>query len=286
MLLEAVILSYKPDTRLIRLVEKLKSQVIRPERIHIMLTLSEGVSKESVFTMVSGGVVITEINKNDFSHGLTRQKAADMSPADYILFMTQDAIPYDNMMTTRLLNSLKNESAAVAYARQMPYKNANSVETFSRQYNYPKKSRSQVMPEDGKLTAKSIFCSDTCAMYKMSIFRSLKGFSDVDFNEDAIFAFKAITNGYSIEYCSNAICYHSHNYTIKQLFTRYKANARTQKNTPEVYGNISNESEGMNYLRSGISYFSKRKKYLSVFRLIFESMIKYSGYFIGRYTGL
>lgn len=286
MKLETIILCYEPDKSIDKLVRLLDDQVLRPEQIHIVLTRTENVDRNVLQAMLSVPCKITEIEKKDFSHGATRQMAAKESCADYIMFMTQDAVPYDRFLTKRLVDRLEAEpKAAVAYARQLPKKDAPSTERFARLYNYPKKNRSQILPSDGNITARTIFCSDTCSVYRKSTFEKLGGFESVDFNEDAIFAYKAIKTGHSVEYCANAIVYHSHDLKLKQQYYRYKANAKAQKASPEVYKNIHNESEGLKFVKSGTRFFLKRNDLNSLFRFYTEAVVKYCGYFIGRYIG-
>ena len=72
-----------------------------------------------------------------------------------------------------------------------------------------------------KLGIKTFFCSDVCAAYKRDIFDRLGGYPDhAIFNEDMIYAHKAIMAGYSIAYAADACVYHSHNYTGVQQFHR------------------------------------------------------------------
>ena len=40
-------------------------------------------------------------------------------------------------------------------------------------------------------------------------------------NEDQYIAYKLIKNGYKIKYCADSIVYHSHQFTLKQLYKRY-----------------------------------------------------------------
>ena len=67
------------------------------------------------------------IDKKDFNHANTRNIALNYK-ADFYMFMTQDAIPYDEYLVKNLLSSFQND-IVVSYARQIPKKDADLIET-------------------------------------------------------------------------------------------------------------------------------------------------------------
>ena len=64
---------------------------------------------------------IHHLAKSEFDHGGTRAQAAELSDADVMIFMTQDAMPADRELLAELLKALEqDENIAAAYARQLP----------------------------------------------------------------------------------------------------------------------------------------------------------------------
>lgn len=60
-----------------------------------------------------------------------------------------------------------------------------------------------------------------CAAYRQDIYEELGGFvKHTIFNEDMIYAAKAVEAGYAIAYAADARVVHSHNYTNGQQFHR------------------------------------------------------------------
>ena len=57
-------------------------------------------------------------------------------------------------------------------------------------------------------------------------------------------AYKIIMNGYRIKYCADSVVYHSHKFTLKQLYKRYYDTGRffKQENYLDKYG--TNKSGG------------------------------------------
>jgi len=281
--IEVVIPAYKPDDTLKKSVKRLFSQTLKPDRVRIILTKSREGEKDELLKALPQGTVVEEIERSNFSHGGTRQYAVDSTEADHILFMTQDALPADRYLVKNLYTALSKKDAALAYARQIPYPDATETEKYSRRYNYPSYSMSKTKSDIKDMGIKAFFCSDTCAMYNVALHRELGGFDvNAQFNEDMIYACKAINCGCSIEYVSDAHVFHSHNYSFKEQFKRYREISRSQKSHKEQFEGVSSESEGIKYLIKGFRYFLYRCKFKAAMELVITSAVKYFGFLTGK----
>lgn len=170
----------------------------------------------------SGDYETITINKKDFNHANTRNIALRYE-ADYYLFMTQDAQPYNSHLVEWLLKSFDDSDVVVSYARQIPYPDADPIEVFARTTNYPSVSKIQSYADLPILGIKTFFSSDSCAMYRGKYFRSAGGFKqDNNTSEDMEFAARAVLDGKKIAYCAQAQVYHSHNFTLRQTWNRYR----------------------------------------------------------------
>lgn len=289
---EVIIPVYEPDKRLYIILKRLLKQSVKPEKINIILTLSEkygalefmeGLAKNEIRSEI---ITVETIEKQEFNHGGSRQRAAENVKAGYALFMTQDAIPYDSKLAEKLLSEFENEKTVVTYARQLPYKNATLREKFARSYNYPDTSqlKDKRMLDAGKI--KAIFCSDVCAMYDMKVFTDLDGFErNTDFNEDMLYANKALLNGYLISYCADAKVYHSHNLSFTGQYKRNKEIARSQKEHPEVFEPLSSENEGLSFVKNGVKYMMKEGGIKDTAAFITDCGFKFAGYKVGKLLG-
>lgn len=163
------------------------------------------------------------INKEEFSHSLVREKAALKSKSDIIVFITQDIIIEKDNWLYELINPIIKGEAEATFSRQIS-KDKNSIEFYTREKNYPNKSRIVSKKDIDKLGLNTFFFSDASSAIKGEIFRKLNGYDNKDLiiNEDMYFAYKLIQNGYRIKYCSKSEVIHSHNFTFKQQYDRYK----------------------------------------------------------------
>ena len=197
----------------IKTIPLLKSQSVR-HKLYLISSSGDIDVKDSM---------IEVIDKIDFSHSNTRNSVLKYD-ADFYLFMTQDAVAYDNNLIENLLDSFKDSEAVVSYARQVPNLDASPSEKFARETNYPENSSIKSLEDISKYGIKTFFSSNSCAMYRGDYFRKMKGFAlNLNTSEDMEVAARAVLDGYKIAYNSNAKVYHSHNYTLKSLYARYKA---------------------------------------------------------------
>lgn len=282
MKVDAVIPAYKPEHDLRELVEKLLDQTVRLGRIIIINTDREFFDEKEY--LIAPAVEVVHITRHEFDHAGTRDMGLRMSDADYVLFMTMDAIPKDNYLVEKLLSGFRRaDNIAVSYARQLPKKDCNRIEQITREFNYPAQSRVQTSYDIKELGIKAYFCSDVCAMYDTSIYRSLGGFkAPAIFNEDMVYAAGALDAGYAVSYCADALVYHSHNYTGRQYYRRNFDLGVSQADHPEIFERFNVKGTGMQLVRKSLAQICRRGTPADIIRLVYYSGMKYLGFRKGK----
>ena len=157
------------------------------------------------------------------------------------------------------------------------------MEQYTRQFNYPEKSRAKWLADLPELGIKTYFCSNVCAMYKRELYLQLGGFvKKTIFNEDMIFAGGLIQKGYGVAYAAEAKVVHSHNYSAIQQFHRNFDLAVSQADHPEVFDGIRSEGEGIRLVKKSLAYLVKTGHIWLIPQLVIQSGAKYAGYFLGK----
>ena len=221
------------------------------------------------------------IKKEEFGHGKTRALAANMTgDVDYLVFLTQDALPTDEHSVTTLLQYFaKDAKLGAVYGRQIPNLNANDFAIHARLFNYRNKSKIFEYADKSKYGIKTAFFSNSFAAYKKEVLIDVGNFPNVDFGEDTCVAAKILLNGFKIGYCADAKVYHSHNYTIKEEFYRYKATGRFHKEQKWLLENFGRaEGEGLKFVKSEVGYLIKNGKWYLLPEAFLRNGIKYLGY--------
>ena len=197
--IDVIIPVYRPDEKLGQLIERLNHQTKKPEHIWFLQTMEGTEEDEKVQRLLEqaerGRIIL--VKKQEFDHGGTRNLGASHSRSDYMLFMTQDAVPADDVLLETLIRHMdSDEGIAAAYARQLPGGDVGPVERFTRAFNYPQQSAVKNAADLERLGIKTYFCSNVCAMYRRCIYEELGGFVlHTIFNEDMIFAAALIDAG-------------------------------------------------------------------------------------------
>jgi len=163
----------------------------------------------------------SQIKKEEFSHSLTRETAAMQSKADILVFISQDIdIKRDDWLCHLVQPIIENEADACFSKQVTKY---NNIEKYIREKNYPQESYTVTKNSLDTMGMRAFFFSDASSCIKTEIFQKLKGYDgkNLPTNEDQYIAYKLIMNGYRIQYCSDSEVYHSHEFTLKELYKRY-----------------------------------------------------------------
>lgn len=283
--IDVIIPVYKPGKELFALLDKIGSQSVPVHQV-ILLNTEEKYFEQLIygtrFLETYQNVKIYHVSKCEFDHGGTRRMGVKKSTADIFVMMTQDAMPRDNRLFENLIRPLQKK-VAVSYARQLPNEDCAPVERYTRDFNYPAESRIKSAKDLDTLGIKTFFCSNVCAAYRREIYEELGGFvKHTIFNEDMIYAAKAVESGYEIAYAADAEVLHSHNYSNGQQFHRNFDLGVSQAQHPEVFAAYPSESEGKRMVKDVTAYLQKKHMSGKLPHFYIQCACKYAGYLLGK----
>jgi rhamnosyltransferase len=222
------------------------------------------------------------IKRNEFNHGRTRNLAARATSGDVLVFLTQDALLFNESCIEDLIKPLNEPEVAASYGRQIHREEAKPTEKFARLYNYPEKPIIKGREQIEEMGIKTFFFSNVFSAIRRKEFEEIGGFPEnVLMFEDMLFAAKLIEGGYKIAYVPEAKVIHSHDYSLLQQLRRYyQAGVSFQRN-PWFMCYTGSNREGITFLREETKFLFKQNKYLWIFYAILEAICKYAGYKLG-----
>lgn len=227
-------------------IENLQKSLIKQKNVNIneikyILTKSEDNTEQKLKQL---SVKYEKINKNEFSHSLTREKVALKSKADILVFITQDIKIIRKDWLYNLIKDIENGNVEACYSRQIC--NNNTIEKYTREFNYGKQSKIVSKKDIEELGLKTFFFSDAASAIKKEIFVQLNGYDgkNLPINEDMYIAYKIINRGYKIKYCADSEVIHSHKFTLKQYYNRYKDTGKFLKENKYFNNYKINKSGG------------------------------------------
>lgn len=231
----------------------------------------------------SMGVEAIVIPKNEFNHGATREKGRGYLKTTICIMITQDAYAATPKMLEFLIQPIIEKKASVSYGRQLPHVGANLFASFPREFNYPAISHIRNLQDISKYGIYTFFCSNSCAAYLNSALDEVGGFPHISFGEDTAVVAKLLHRHHSIAYTAEAEIYHSHEYSLKEQFSRHYAIGLSRDKLRELFGNkVSDHQRGFEFTKKLLREVWKKEP-LSFFYAILETLAKVSGYECGKW---
>jgi rhamnosyltransferase len=228
---------------------------------------------------------ITVIPREVFNHGGTRKWIVEINPDyDVYIFMTHDAILSGSHAIEKIIEPFQDSRVGAVCGRQVPHADANILARHARYFNYPAKSQVKSIEDAAELGLKTAFLSNSFAAYRASALKGVGGFPPhVIFGEDMYAAAKMLQKGWKIAYESEAVCQHSHNYSLEEEFKRYFDNGVFHSCDPwirEMLGGAG--GEGVRYVISELRFLGWSHLDLWPSSLV-RNALKYFGFKLGLY---
>lgn len=228
------ILSFNYESKILPLLEKVKSQEYEGEVEIIVIDSSNDNSSLDVLKSVDG-IRLESISNSEFGHGKTRNMAMSLAKGEIVAFLTQDAIPTSDKWLDNIVKPfLTNEEVACVYGRQIPYHNCNPLVASWINTAFNNISEGEVVyHKKGDGSPGTYFNSNVNSSYRRSFFdKHVISFRDVDYAEDQLIAHSIINSGLMTAYSPHAAVYHSHSWNRSyEYFQRFFDEFRGYKDT-------------------------------------------------------
>lgn len=285
MTIDVMIPVFRPDERLTRCLSALSAQTIPARRIHLLVSYVDEQDKRCAepYKMLEN-VSIAYIEQKNFDYAKVKAEQMRKTDAQYMLFMTQDAIPAQREMVERMLSHFEEEQVAAVYARHVTDEQCDEIERFTRHFNYPPVGRVKSWKDGQRTDIKLYFNSNVCAMYRLSNYRKTSGFEERAIScEDTVIAWKILKEGDQVVYAADAEVIHYHNYSLKEQFQRNFDTGAAYAMHPELTQTMKRSKEGLVLVKETAKHLVQRKKKRLLPALVMQSGAKYLGYQMGQH---
>lgn len=221
------------------------------------------------------------IARNEFNHGLTREKARKHLGTDIVVMLTPDAYALNENVLEALVEPIVSGNVVLSYARQIPHNRHNIFEAFPRYFNYPEKSEIRSIKDLNRLGKHTFFCSDSCCAYLNKALDDIGGFRNVILGEDTFAAADLLRKGYRIAYTAEAVVKHSHHYSLKQEFQRYFDTGLVRTEFANLlYSPKTDQDRGKEFVHSFFKHIRSHYPYLLPYAFL-HVFSKWLGYYLG-----
>ena len=202
-------------------------KIYNQQELHLELIIVDSGSTDHTLEIVTRyPAKVIKINPEEFRHGKTRNMALTYSSADYIVFLSQDAVPADEYWLSNLLRNFSDEKTAGVFSKQIPRKKTHEIQRFFYMYYFPETKI--VRPNKLYNSIQNRFFSNVSSCIKKEVLQKYPFDNSILTTEDQEWANRIIKSGYKTVYEPESIVIHSHNHRLKQIFKGYFDSASAQ----------------------------------------------------------
>lgn len=198
----------------------------------VLITNSE--SKDNSVAIIEkfaekyGNLTLIQLKKTDYSHGATRQMAAQQSSADYMVYLSQDAVPANDSWLSEMVKPFDfNDKIVAVLGRQKPRFNCFPAMKYDINAVFNEQGVSDALTiwtrdDDtlkGKYTKES-FYSDVCSAAPRDFLVNHIGYRHVAYSEDYEYGKDIVDAGFMKAYNSKAVVEHSNDVLLSEYKSR------------------------------------------------------------------
>jgi rhamnosyltransferase len=193
----------------------------KTSHIFEVIVIDSGSTDATIDILCKFPVKVVHIKPEEFHHGKTRNLGAKLAEGKYLIYITQDAIPFNEVWLDFLINCFVNdEKIAGAYSRNIP---KPGCDPFEERYIARAWGEKREVKNIGNYRnyKKLIFFSNTSSCIRKDVWEKYPFRDDLIQTEDQEWSKKVLEFGYIIIYEPESMVYHSHCYPAKNLFGKY-----------------------------------------------------------------
>lgn len=230
-------LNAEPDLE--RLLPALRGQTLwdNAEFIAVDSSSDDG----TVAILRQAGFLVESIRRSEFGHGLTRNRLAELSSAEFLVFLSQDATPTTDAFLESMLRPFSDPTIGGVIARVLPGPGDDpltvrtvmsspeaSDQPSTKRWSDPEAYASM----SGKERAELLRFNNVASCIRREAFEAIP-FPEVPFGEDFAWAARAMAAGWGIHFEPTAVVHHAHRYGPLAALRRYRTDAVFHR---EFYG--------------------------------------------------
>lgn len=226
-----------------RLLPVLRSQAL-PGGVELCVTdssSSDGTAKLLEAERESGawkagdlrGITVRTIERESFHHGRTRNRLAESAHGEFLVFLSQDALPQGEHFLATLLKPFEDEKVAGVTARVLPDPSHDPLtrrtvlgdaQAKAEAHEHSLEDARSFDSLSGAERLDLLRFNNVSSAIRARVFSEIP-FPDVDFGEDFAWAGRALRAGWKTVFTPEAVVLHSHRYGARSAFERYRMDA-------------------------------------------------------------
>lgn len=196
------------------------------------------------FAKKYGNLKLLEIDKADYSHGGTRQMAAEISQGEIMVYLSQDAVPANPQWLAEMVAPFAlNDKIVAVLGRQEPRQICFPAMKYDIKAVFDEQGTNDAMtlwtrtnPDQVGHYTKESFYSDVCSAAPREFLVNTIGYRPVKYSEDYEYGKDVLDAGYIKVYNGKAVVEHSNDVLLSEYKKRIfdeTFNVRVNSGAPE-----------------------------------------------------
>ena len=187
-----------------------------------VIVIDSGSTDNTLKFIAKYPIWLIKIEPEEFGHGKTRNFGARLAKGNYLVYMTQDAIPAnENWLDSLAKNMEQDKEIAGVYSRNLPKLGCSPSEARYIAKAWGDKREIKEITEYKRHYKKIVFFSNISSCIRKDVWEKFPFSENLIMAEDQDWSKRVLGAGYKIIYEPKSVVYHSHTYSLKQLFKRY-----------------------------------------------------------------
>ena len=248
-----------------------------------IIAIDSGSTDGTLDLLRQHGITPHIIPHEEFGHGRTRNLGASLAHGQWLVYLSQDAVPASPLWLSRLTRHLADPGVAAAFGRQLPPAGLGPIETFFLEQTYPPRAstHSPTGQAAGRASIRRIFFSNVNAAIQKSAWQQCPFPTDVLMSEDQAFAQAVARAGYSLVYDPDAAVIHGHRYSLSQLFRRnFDSGYSLREIAGDGWGAVARL--GLAYVSAEMRWLARRRQWAYIPYALLYELVKSAGFAAGR----
>jgi len=247
-----------------------------------VIVIDSGSSDKTLEVAEKHEAIIHKIKPEDFGHGVTRNLGVRLAKGKFVCFITQDALPKNDIWLSSMTDELRKEGVAAVYGKQLPKKDSTPMEDFFICDKYRDKKIVRKFIEGKRMSMDDIHFSDRSSLLRRDLLVKYPYPEDLVLAEDQVWAKKMLEIGFAIVYEPLSEVYHSHNYSLVNAFRKWfdvgSAFTRIGKSESSTGFLLS---KGLGYYGRELSFLLRTHPIWIPYAIIYD-FLKLLGYIVGK----
>lgn len=204
-----------------------------------VLIIDSGSSDRSVdiinkFKKDNKNIIFKQIPNEEYSHGGTRQKAAEISEGEIMVYLSQDAIPANDRWLSEMVRPFSISSKIVGVlGRQSPRPTCFPLQKYDIINVFNQQGVNDAITLYDRYSANqgsAMFYSDVCSAARRKNLLEDTPYRNISYAEDQAFGQDIIEKGYIKAYAGQGVVIHSNDISLREYKNRiYDENIGLEK---------------------------------------------------------